>query len=326
MKKSYLIITAAALLAAASCQKGDNAPASGVKYNPVEVVLSAAIEGVDTKVSYTEDANALKAAWEAKDKVSLVAYDSGGKVLSNDIFTATTAGTTTKFSGTYSNPDGAVAVSVLYPALTVGLGTSSSTWRCESGVIYGVELGGQYANVGPGLNSQKANADPAFLAKSVVMRGKISDIPALVSSNVKATLKNTCYIVKATVTLPSTVSTVSEVRLVVSSPSSPSTTSSLTVCGWTLVDDEFMIRCGGAVAANYEKIMTGLGGFAPASDGTVTAWMIGYTANKFPIKSAETLTVSVKTDQGVFSKVKTLASDSAFESGKIYRLTVDMTK
>ena len=90
MKKSYLII-----IAAASCQKGDNAPASGVKYNPVEVVLSAAIEGVDTKVSYTEDANALKAAWEAKDKVSLVAYDSDGKVLSNDIFTATTAGTTT---------------------------------------------------------------------------------------------------------------------------------------------------------------------------------------------------------------------------------------
>ena len=323
MKKSYLIITAAALLAAASCQKGDNAPASGVKYNPVEVVLSAAIEGVDTKVSYTEDANALKAAWEAKDKVSLVAYDSGGKVLSNDIFTATTAGTTTKFSGTYSNPDGAVAVSVLYPALTVGLGTSSKTWRCESGVIYGVELGGQYANVGPDLNSQKANADPAFLAKSVVMRGKISDISALVLSNAKVTLKNTCYIVKATVTLPSTVSTVSEVRLVVSSPS---TTSSLTVCGWTLVDDEFMICYGGAATANYERIMTGLGGFAPASDGTVTAWMIGYTADKFPIKSAETLTVSVKTDQGVFSKVKTLASDSAFESGKIYRLTVDMTK
>ena len=321
MKKSYLIITAAALLAAASCQKGDNAPASGVKYNPVEVVLSAAIEGVDTKVSYTEDANALKAAWEKDDQVSLVAYDSDGKVLSNDIFTATTAGTTTKFSGTYSNPDGAVAVSVLYPALTMGLGSSSNSWRCESGVIYGVKLGGQYANVRPDLNSQKANADPAFLAKSVVMRGKISDISALVLSNVKATLKNTCYIVKATVTLPSTVSTVSEVRLVVSSPSS-----SLTVCGWTLVDDKFMIHYGGAATANYERIMTRLGGFAPASDGTVTAWMIGYTADKFPIKSADTFTVSVNTDQGVFSKVKTLASDSAFESGKIYRLTVDMTK
>ena len=320
MKKSYLIITAAALLAAASCQKSDNAPASGVKYNPVEVVLSAAIEGVDTKVSYTEDANALKSAWVKDDAISLIAYDSDGKVLSNDIFTTTTAGTTTKFSGTYSNPDGAVAVSVLYPALTAGSGSSSNAWRCESGVIYGVKLGATYASVSPSLNYQEANADPAFLAKSVVMRGKISDIPALVSSNVKATLKNTCYIVKATVTLPSTVSTVSEVKLVLS----PSTTSSLTVCGWTLVDDEFMIRYGGATTANYERIMTGLGGFAPASDGTVTAWMIGYTADKFPIKSAETLTVSVKTDQGVFSKVKTLASDSAFESGKIYRLTVDM--
>ena len=326
MKKSYLIITAAALLAAASCQKSDNAPASGVKYNPVEVVLSAAIEGVDTKVSYTEDANALKAAWVKDDAISLIAYDSGGKVLSNDVFTATTAGTTTKFSGTYSNPDGAVAVSVLYPALTGGNGSSSNAWRCESGVIYGVELGDPYANVGPDLNYQKANADPAFLAESVVMRGKISDIPALLLSNVKATLKNTCYIVKATVTLPSTVSTVSEVKLVVSSPSSPSTTSSLTVCGWTYVDDNFMIRYGGAATASYERIKTRLGGFAPASDGTVTAWMIGYTADKFPIKSAETLTVSVDTDQGVLSRVKTIASDSAVESGKIYRLTVDMTK
>ena len=319
MKKSYLIITAAALLAAASCQKGDNAPASGVKYNPVEVVLSAAIEGVDTKVSYTEDANALKAAWVKDDAISLIAYDSGGKVLSNDVFTATTAGTTTKFSGTYSNPDGAVAVSVLYPALTEGRGTSSNPWKCKSDVIYDVKLGEKYANVVPNLNYQEANADPAFLAKSVVMSGKISDISALVSSNVKATLKNTCYIVKATVTLPSTVSAVSEVSLVSSS-------STITALGWTHVDDDFMSYFGGAAPNDYRRIKTRLVGFAPASDGTVTAWMIGYTAKNLPIKSAETLTVSVDTDQGVFSKVKTLASDSAVESGKIYRLTVDMTK
>ena len=290
-----------------------------MKYNPVEVVLSAAIEGVDTKVSYTEDANALKAAWVKNDAISLIAYDSDGKVLSNDIFTATTAGTTTKFSGTYSNPDGAVAVSVLYPALTVGSGSSSNAWRCESDVIYNVTLGDRFAHVAPNLNYQEANADPAFLAKSVVMSGKISDIPALVSSNVKATLKNTCYIVKATVTLPSTVSTVSEVSLVSSS-------STITALGWTHVDDDFMSYFGGAAPNDYRRIKTRLVGFAPASDGTVTAWMIGYTAKNLPIKSAETLTVSVDTDQGVFSKVKTLASDSAFEPGKIYRLTVDMTK
>lgn len=51
MRKSYLLV-ATALLVAASCQKNDNASSvEGIKYNPVDVVLSAAIEGVDTKVS-----------------------------------------------------------------------------------------------------------------------------------------------------------------------------------------------------------------------------------------------------------------------------------
>ena len=78
MRKSYLLV-AAALLVAASCQKNDNASSvEGIKYNPIDVVLSAAIEGVDTKVSYTEDANVLKAAWKAGDKISLVAIDADG--------------------------------------------------------------------------------------------------------------------------------------------------------------------------------------------------------------------------------------------------------
>ena len=75
MRKSYLLV-AAALLVAASCQKNDNASSvEGIKYNPIDVVLSAAIEDVDTKVGYTEDANALKATWKANDKISLVAID-----------------------------------------------------------------------------------------------------------------------------------------------------------------------------------------------------------------------------------------------------------
>ena len=104
MRKSYLLV-AGALLVAASCQKNDNASSvEGIKYNPIDVVLSAAIEGVDTKVSYTEHANVLKAAWKAGDKISLVAIDADGKALSNDVFETTTAGASAKFSGTYSNP------------------------------------------------------------------------------------------------------------------------------------------------------------------------------------------------------------------------------
>lgn len=318
MRKSYLLV-AAALLVAASCQKNDNASSvEEIKYNPVDVVLSAAIEGVDTKVGYTEDANALKAAWKANDKISLVAIDASGNVLSNDVFTTTTAGPVAKFSGTYSNPDGAVMVSVFYPALTKGNGTSG--WSSENDLLFDMKLGEKYISISNYWTQyQEMNADPAFLSKSVVMKGKISDMSAFMSGAAKTTLSNTCYIIKTTVTLPSTVTEVSEVRLVTSS-------SSLTALGWTVVDDRFMSFYGGVSPNDYYKIITNLGKFAPASDGTVTAWIIGYIADKFEVPSGETLTMSVTTDQGVISRVKTLASNITFESGKIYRLTVDMTK
>ncbi len=320
MRKSYLLV-AAALLVAASCQKNDNASSvEGIKYNPIDVVLSAAIEDVDTKVGYTEDANALKATWKANDKISLVAIDASGNVLSNDVFTATTAGPVAKFSGTYSNHAGAVMVSVFYPALTKGEGTDAQPWRSENDVLFNMILGKRYISLSTyGPHYQEMNADPAFLSKSVVMKGKISDMSAFMSGAVKTTLKNACYIIKTTVTLPSTVTEVSEVRLATVS-------SSLTVLGWTEVGDRFMISYGGPASSEFDKIVTSLGDFAPASGGTVTAWMIGYSVNQFEVPSGETLTMSVTTDQGVISRDKPLTSNITFESGKIYRLTVDMTK
>ena len=82
MKKFFLII-AAALTAAASCQKNDTVPASTeIKYNPIDLTLTASIEGAGTKVSYTEESNVLKAAWEKGDLISLVALDGSGNVLS----------------------------------------------------------------------------------------------------------------------------------------------------------------------------------------------------------------------------------------------------
>ena len=320
MRKSYLLV-AAALLVAASCQKNDNASSvEGIKYNPIDVVLSAAIEDVDTKVGYTEDAHALKAAWKAGDKISLVAIDASGNVLSNDVFETTTAGPVAKFSGTYSYPDGAVSVSVFYPALTEGEGTDTHPWRSENAVLYNMALGKEFISLSTyGLHYQEMNADPAFLSKSVVMKGKISDMSAFMSGAAKTTLKNACYIIKTTVTLPSTVTEVSEVRLATVS-------SSLTVLGWTKVGDRFMISYGGLASSEFDKISTSLGNFAPASGGTVTAWMIGYSVNQFEVPSGETLTMSVTTDQGVISRDKPLTSNITFESGKIYRLTVDMTK
>ena len=215
MRKSYLLV-AAALLVAASCQKNDNASSvEGIKYNPIDVVLSAAIEGVDTKVSYTEDANVLKAAWKANDKISLVALDADGKALSNDVFETTTAGTSAKFSGTYSNPKGAVMVSVFYPALTEGKGTEAEPWHSKkregtglsdasnTPLLHSVVKGKTNISVYPTYQLQRGNGDMSNVDEAVVMRGKITDFPALVAEDVNVTLKSICYVVKVTAKVPS---------------------------------------------------------------------------------------------------------------------------
>lgn len=213
MRKSYLLV-AVALLVAASCQKNDNASSvEEIKYNPVDVVLSAAIEGVDTKVSYTEDANVLKAAWKANDKISLVALDASGNALSNDVFETTTAGASAKFSGTYSNPKGAVMVSVFYPALTEGKGTEAEPWHVKkregtglsdpTPLLYDVVKEQPFISVHSMYQLQRGNGDLSNVDEAVVMYGKITDFPALVAGDVNVTLKSICYVVKVTAKVPS---------------------------------------------------------------------------------------------------------------------------
>ena len=220
MKKSYLIITAAALLAAASCQKSDTAPAAPeTRYNPVDIVLSAAIEGADTKVGITEDANALKLAWEKNDKISLIATDKNGNILSNDIFTATEAGAKAKFSGKYSNPADADDVSVIYPALTEGDG-EATPWHTSNDFLFGCKKGNSLIHYTNSKNIQKANADPSGLKDVIAMSCMITDISALTAGKVSAIMKNTCYVIKATVKLPTTITTVKRIELATSNDKS----------------------------------------------------------------------------------------------------------
>ena len=260
MRKSYLL-AAAALLVAASCQKNDNASSvEGIKYNPIDVVLSAAIEGVDTKVSYTEDANVLKAAWKAGDKISLVAIDASQNILSNDVFEATTAGASAKFSGTYSNPDGAVMVSVFYPALTEGEGTVEKPWQSKKRegiglkdnkepLLYNLKKGNSFISVSAEYQLQRSNGDLSNVDEAVVMHGKITDFPALVAGDVNVTLKSICYVVKVTAKVPSGYDHLTRINLIATNSTS-TTPPPMGITGWTRLNDEFGIRSGNK-SSNY---------------------------------------------------------------------------
>ena len=319
MKKSYLIITAAALLAAASCQKSDTAPAAPeTRSNPVDIVLSAAIEGADTKVGITEDANALKLAWEKDDKISLIATDKNGNILSNDIFTATEAGASAKFSGTYSNPADADDVSVIYPALTKGDG-EATPWHTSNDFLFGCKKGNKLIHYTNSKNIQKANADPSGLKDVIAMNCMITDISALTAGKVSAIMKNTCYVIKATVKLPTTITTVKRIELATSN------NKSLNAFGWTY-PYRFMFIYGGKTAMEYSYIYTNLQDFAPASDGTLTAWMVGHGNLHFSIPTGTDLTLTVNYNTTKIARTKTLTSDLTLEAGNVYRINVDMTK
>ena len=341
MRKSYLL-AAAALLVAASCQKNDNASSvEGIKYNPVDVVLSAAIEGVDTKVSYTEDANVLKAAWKAGDKISLVAIDASQNILSNDVFEATTAGASAKFSGTYSNPDGAVMVSVFYPALTEGEGTVEKPWQSKKRegiglkdnkepLLYNLKKGNSFISVSAEYQLQRSNGDLSNVDEAVVMHGKITDFPALVAGDVNVTLKSICYVIKVTAKVPSG----HDIIDVDFSAYNSSYFPALTFYGWTYANDKFgkfalnvFTDCNVGLGAMFQSEGSKYGtGVSPDGSGNIVAYIIGYTGAPFVLPSGTALTIKARSSSTYFEDIKILSSDISLEPGKMYRINATLSE
>ena len=342
MRKSYLLV-AAALLVAASCQKNDNASSvEEIKYNPIDVVLSAAIEGVDTKVSYTEDANVLKAAWKANDKISLVALDASGNALSNDVFETTTAGASAKFSGTYSNPDGAVMVSVFYPALTEGEGTVEKPWQSKKRegigladntepLLYNLKKGNSFISVSAEYQLQRSNGDLSNVDEAVVMRGKTTDFSALVANDVNVTLKSICYVVKVTAKVPSGYDHLTKIEL---NTSNSTSTTPMGFNTWTLLNDKFGIRYGNPwsyYAVGLGKTFRSAGsssgtGVSPDGSGNIVAYIIGYTGAPCVLPSGTVLAIEAGYGSvpNKFNATKTLATDISLEPGKMYRVNVTL--
>ena len=344
MRKSYLLV-AAALLVAASCQKNDNASSvEGIKYNPIDVVLSASIEGVDTKVSYTEDANVLKATWKANDKISLVALDASGNALSNDVFETTTAGASAKFSGKYSNPKGAVMVSVFYPALTEGKGTETEPWQSKKRegiglkdnkepLLHNLKKGNSFISVSAEYQLQRSNGDLSNVDEAVVMHGKITDFPALVAGDVNVTLKSICYVVKVTANVPSGYDRLTRINL---NTSNSASTTPMGFSGWTRLGDRFGISYGNphfycevGLGTAFQSGGSSLGtGVSHDGSGNIVAYIIGYTGAPCVLPSGTVL--AIKAGYGnapnKFNATKTLAEDISLEPGKMYRVNVTLSE
>lgn len=199
--KKYISAFAAVLMVITACSKTE-IPVETPK--PVKMTLTASI-GADTKVSYVEEGNVLKSAWEQYDKVSLIAVNSVGEVLSNDIFTTQSAGNTANFTGTFTNDANTAKVLIYYPPLLEGEGTEEEPWMSPSengysseGVINGVKKGNIYMSLRSGYYLQKGNGNVSHICQYSVLVGEA----VMDGNNFTTTLEHQAYIVKATLTLP----------------------------------------------------------------------------------------------------------------------------
>ena len=201
--KKYLFIIAAACVALVSCNKNETPVESLEVSTPVKMTLTATI-GTDTKITYVDEGNVLKAEWEKYDKVSLLAVDGSGYLLSNDIFTAQNNGKTAEFEGTYTNNPNTAFVLVYYPALTTpdlidgGYMSPVENGYSDQGVLYA--FNDMYTHIRTAYFLQKENADPSHLCQYSVMAGEAE----MDGNNFTVNLEHLSYVIKMTCQLPET--------------------------------------------------------------------------------------------------------------------------
>ena len=209
MKKIYSISLIVLLAACAKAPVTDKE----IVCNPIPVSVTASINMPEadpaTKLSYTADGNTLKSTWKKGDQISLITYDKDFKLISNDILTAQGSGTSVRFTGTYSNPpSGVVDACLVYPALS---GTplaspledhnnynTTGPFYVEDGLLR-LDSGRQFVQNINGTYTNAVNNLPYYtLMHTSVLKTDVA------SGSFSASFSHLTYIIKATLTMPST--------------------------------------------------------------------------------------------------------------------------
>ena len=340
MKKTLFTLFAAALVLSAgvSCNKTD-APATKER-TPVTITATIG-SGEDTKVSYTEDGNILKTAWETNETISVITSSDAGYIVTIDNFTYSgPGGKTVDFTGTLS--EGATKhVRVVYPALEQYTKSSSETRygtpRTEYStndverLISNISIGGNWLDsFNPNIFVQNENGSTAhlkdaiiYLGSGVISEGAMSVEVSPMSSVIKATFIN----------LPDEAKTKECDKIQISAFDSEDNPYSFQSDGFNLIGNSH----------SYDYIVTSqifLGSFSPSrnylpisgADALVVYLPIvsGDGGRVFGPSGASKLhyTYSNGYSSSLFFKEGdiTLTKDLTLEPGKMYRLTVDMSE
>lgn len=328
-----------------SCQKNAAPEQTPQENQPIKVTLTATIGGNDTKISYVDEDNVLKTAWELTDKVSLIAVDISGNIVSNTICTVTeTDGKTATFYGEFINDNSIENVLVYYPALTTGEGTESSKYQVPppcgynlNGVIYGAYKGSNYISFGITYPLQKNNNDPSNLEQYAVMAGN-ADLEYLEEGKINVNLYHKSYILKTTITYPDKDLTVNNLRLTFNSPGRQACVGGY---GWTYTYYENKFAGNAHMTAPFmcfgNDIDGGSGTGLTLEGNTLVAYFALYACEYYDsiledylwtqLKEGDMVSISSDTATGVYILDNMeFDKDVILENGKMYRLSATLEK
>ena len=347
--KKHFIAMACILAALVSCQKDPAQEKASKENQPIKVTLTATIGGDDTKISFADEDNVIKTAWELYDKVSLIALDISGNVLTNDIFTATSAGKVVEFDGEFSNNLETNSVYIFYPALTEGEGTEEKPWQVPadnagraSGPLYNVIVGESWLNFAPGCQLQKNLDDCSHLEQYAVLSGK-ADLEEMLEGKVKVTLEHRSYVVKVQLTLPKEGLAVHSLQMAVKSEDGAYNIR-VSGSGWTKISEPGKFPGGWDSIYNLffgEDIIDGTGAGLEVEGTELTAYVVAYAGQSWEYAVQETtwyhltsgdyysIQVGAMDDEELYTCVldkKTVNKDITLENGKMYRLSATLEK
>ena len=172
------------------------------------VTITATIgSGEDTKISYTEDGNVLKTAWEANEAITVITL-SYNTIVTVDKFTYEgEGGKTVDFTGTLS-PGASDDIRIVYPALeqytdatdAVCYGTPRPKYLAEDEyrLISGVRVEGKTMTFDSNNSIQAANGSTAHLKDALVYLGE----GTLSGNTMTVDVAPISSVIKITFTLP----------------------------------------------------------------------------------------------------------------------------
>lgn len=324
--KKYFFILAAVCAAMVACNKNETSVEAPEVSTPVKMTLTATI-GADTKIAYIDEDNVLKAEWELYDKVSLLALDESGNLISKTNFTAKNAGKTATFEGEFTNDPNIVKMVVCYPALLEGEGTAENPYKSPVengyspyGPLYGAKIGEPYISLRSAYFLQKNNADPSHISQYAVMRGEAE----VEGDKLNVVLEHQSFVIKTTLTLPEAGYFVNNMSL--NSFNQEDNQANITNAGWQYIKD-FVVYQNAFSSLSMcfgDTVESGSGTGWTLDGNTITVYLIGY--GEVQINEGNYWTISLPSYLGddysnlvgkkIFDAAKTL------EKGKMYRLNL----